>query len=51
MQPAAPDLRIYYFTIAINCAIAILVYFLSIRNLDSQKNVSEVRSSTDIIPA
>jgi membrane protease YdiL (CAAX protease family) len=51
LPPAAPDLRIYYFTIAINCAIAILIYFLSIRNLDSQKNVSEARSSADNIPA
>jgi hypothetical protein len=51
LPPAAPDLRIYYFTIAINCVIAILVYFLSIRNLGSQKNLSKVRSSTGDIPA
>lgn len=40
LPPAATDLRIYYFTIAINCMIAILVYFLSIRNLQSRKNIS-----------
>lgn len=40
LPPAATDLRIYYFTIAINCMIAILVYFLSIRNWQSRKNIS-----------
>ena len=39
LPPAAPDLRIYYFTIAINCAIAILVYLLSNGNLQSRKQV------------
>lgn len=39
LPPAATDLRIYYFTIAINCAIAILIYFLSGGNLMSRKQV------------
>lgn len=51
VPPAASDLRIYYFTIAINCIIAILVYFLSIRNLQSQKQLSGVQSPPDKMPA
>jgi membrane protease YdiL (CAAX protease family) len=47
MPPAASDLRIYYFTIAINCFLAMLVYFLSIRNLQSRKSLSEVQSPSD----
>ena len=50
LPPAASDLRIYYFTIAINCVIAILVYFLSIRNSQPQKNLSGVPSSSSKIP-
>jgi len=49
LPPAATDLRIYYFTIAINCVIAILVSLLS--NWSLQKNSPGVRSSTDEIPA
>jgi len=49
LPPAAPDLRIYYFTIAINCAIAILVSFLSHRNLQSQKKPLSIQSPTDKI--
>jgi uncharacterized protein len=51
LPPAAPDLRIYYFTIAINCVIAAFVYFLSLRYLQPQKNLSEIRSSVDNIAA
>lgn len=50
LPPAASDLRIYYFTIAINCVIAILVYFLSIRNLESHKKLSGIQSSPDKMP-
>jgi membrane protease YdiL (CAAX protease family) len=50
LPPAASDLRIYYFTIAIHCVLAILVYFLSVRNVQSQKNVSGVPSSSSKIP-
>ena len=39
LPPAAPDLRIYYFTIAINCIVAILVFFLSSRNAVTEKSV------------
>jgi membrane protease YdiL (CAAX protease family) len=35
LPPAAADLRMYYFTIATNCAIAILVVFLSHKKLSS----------------
>jgi membrane protease YdiL (CAAX protease family) len=51
LPPAASDLRIYYFTIAINCIVAILVYILSIRNLQSRKNLSGVHSPPDNMPA
>jgi hypothetical protein len=51
LPPAASDLRIYYFTIAINCVIAILVSFLSNRNLQSQKNLPRVQPPSDKIPA
>lgn len=37
LPPAASDLRIYYFTIAINCAIALGTLFLSMRKLEVQK--------------
>ena len=47
LPPAATDLRIYYFTIAINCVIAILISFLSNRNLQSKKNLSSIQSLTD----
>jgi membrane protease YdiL (CAAX protease family) len=47
LPPAASDLRIYYFTIAINCVLAVLVYFLSLRNLRSQQSLSTTRSSVD----
>lgn len=39
LPPAAPDLRIYYFTIAINCVIAIMVMFLS-KSLQSSQKLS-----------
>jgi membrane protease YdiL (CAAX protease family) len=51
LPPAASDLRIYYFTIVINCILAILVYFLSIRNLQSRKDWTEVQSPADKMPA
>ncbi|MGZ9166192.1 MAG: CPBP family glutamic-type intramembrane protease, partial [Anaerolineales bacterium] len=47
LPPATTDLRIYYFTIAINCVIAILISFLSNRNLQSKKNLSSIQSLTD----
>jgi len=50
LPPAASDLRIYYFTIAINCIIAILVSFLSNRHLQSRKNLFGIQSPTDKIP-
>ena len=37
LPPAAQDLRIYYFTIAINCAIAVTLLFLSNQSLRSQE--------------
>lgn len=40
LPPAASDLRIYYFTIAINCIIAISILFLSKGNLHSQKQIA-----------
>ena len=40
LPPAAPDLKIYYFTIAINCIIAIGILFLSNVNLQSLKQVT-----------
>lgn len=40
LPPAAPDLRIYYFTIAINCVIAIIILFLSKGDFQSQKRVT-----------
>jgi membrane protease YdiL (CAAX protease family) len=39
LPPATADLRIYYFTIAINCVIAMLILFLSSDNLQSQGQV------------
>jgi uncharacterized protein len=39
LPPAASDLRIYYFTIAINCILAITVIFLS-KSLQSQQEFS-----------
>jgi CAAX protease family protein len=39
LPPATPDLRIYYFTIAINCVIAITVMFLS-KSLQSSHKLS-----------
>jgi len=40
LPPAASDLRIYYFTIAINCVIAMVILFLSNGNLHSRKQVA-----------
>lgn len=40
LPPATPDLRIYYFTIAINCIIAMVVLFLSNGNLQSRKQIA-----------
>jgi membrane protease YdiL (CAAX protease family) len=37
LPPAAQDLRIYYFTIAINCAIAVALLFLSNQSLQSRE--------------
>jgi len=51
LPPATSDLRVYYFTIAINCIIAVLVSFLSNRNLQSRKNVSGIQSPTNQSPA
>ena len=39
LPPATTDLRIYYFTIGINCVIAILILFLTNENLQSRKQV------------
>jgi len=39
LPPATPDLRIYYYTIAINCIIAIVISFLPRGNLQSGKQV------------
>jgi len=39
LPPAAADLLPYYFTIAINCAIALGILFLSMRKLEVQKQV------------
>jgi hypothetical protein len=50
LPPATPDLRIYYFTIAINCVIAILISLLSNRDLQSRKNFFGMRSPTGKIP-
>ena len=41
LPPAATDLRIYYFTIAINCVIAIVILFLSNRHLQSRKQAMQ----------
>lgn len=41
LPPATPDLRIYYFTFAINCAIAIIIVFLSNGNLQSRIKVAQ----------
>lgn len=46
LPPAAADLRIYYFTIAVNCALALGVLFLTNWNLQSQENLSGIQSST-----
>jgi CAAX amino terminal protease family. len=46
LPPAATDLRIYYFTIAINCVLALIVLFLTNWNLQSQENLSGIQSST-----
>jgi len=50
LPPAAADLRIYYFTIAINCVIAIVVYFVSDQSLQLRKNLSGNQSPADKIP-
>ena len=47
LPPAAADLRIYYFTIAINCAIAILVVFISNKSFQSQIKLSGVQPPAD----
>ncbi|MGZ9222183.1 MAG: CPBP family glutamic-type intramembrane protease [Anaerolineales bacterium] len=39
LPPAAPDLRIYYFMIAMNCVIAIAIVFLSKGAFQSRKQV------------
>ncbi len=41
LPPAASDLRIYYFTIFINCVIAIVILFLTQGNLQSQKQKAQ----------
>jgi CAAX protease family protein len=40
LPPAASDLKIYYFTIALNCVIAILIAFLSNASLQSRKKIA-----------
>jgi membrane protease YdiL (CAAX protease family) len=39
LPPAVPDLRIYYFTIGINCIVAILISFLFSRNPVTETSV------------
>ena len=41
LPPATTDLRIYYFTIAINCVIAIIILFLTNGNFQSRKQVAQ----------
>ena len=40
LPPAAQDLRIYYFTIAINCALAIGLLLSAMKNLEVQKQAA-----------
>lgn len=40
LPPVAADLRLYYFTIAINCSIALGLLFLSMRKLEVQKQAA-----------
>ncbi len=47
LPPAAADLRIYYFTIAVNCAIAILVVFLSKKSFRSEKELLSIQPTAD----
>jgi membrane protease YdiL (CAAX protease family) len=47
LPPAAADLRIYYFTIAINSLIAVGLLILTNWKLNSQKNLSGVQSSAE----
>jgi len=41
LPPTTTDLRIYYFTIAINCIIAIVILFLTNGNLRSRKEAAQ----------
>lgn len=50
LPPAAADLRIYYFTIAINCALALLVYVLSDKDFQ-RKEASVARTRPDRLQA
>lgn len=42
LPPAAVDLRIYYITIVINWAIALVVFFVSLRNLESRFRLTQI---------
>lgn len=51
LPPTAADLRMYYFTIAINFIIAILIILLSDRNFQSRRSLPESQSPAGDIPA
>jgi membrane protease YdiL (CAAX protease family) len=48
LPPAAPDLRIYYIMIVINWIIAIAVFFVSYRNVESRKPIPGVQTSSNL---
>jgi membrane protease YdiL (CAAX protease family) len=50
LPPAAPDLRVYYFTIAINCVLAVILVLLTNKSLRSQKEPSVIPASSDTTP-
>jgi len=45
LPPAAADLRIYYITIVINWAIALVVFFVSLRNPESLKSRADLQTA------
>jgi len=45
LPPAAADLRIYYITIVINWAIALVVFFVSLRNPESLKPRADLQTA------
>ena len=51
LPPAASDLRIYYITIVINWIIAIAVFFVSYRNVESREPIAGLQTSSDQPPA